>query len=80
MPIITAFACIFLGVILAFVWPPIGNAINGFSHWAAEENPELAFFIYGVVERALIPFGLHHIWNVPFFFEAGPTLIRQLVQ
>ncbi len=71
VPIITAFACIFLGVILAFVWPPIGNAINGFSHWAAEENPELAFFIYGVVERALIPFGLHHIWNVPFFFEAG---------
>lgn len=71
VPIITAFACIFLGVILAYVWPPIGNTINSFSHWAAEENPELAFFIYGVVERALIPFGLHHIWNVPFFFEAG---------
>ncbi|WP_025740551.1 PTS transporter subunit EIIC, partial [Salinivibrio socompensis] len=30
-----------------------------------------AFGIYGVVERALIPFGLHHIWNVPFFYEAG---------
>ena len=27
--------------------------------------------ICGVVERALIPFGLHHIWNVPFFFEVG---------
>src|SRR5213076_1530345 len=26
---------------------------------------------YGLVERSLIPFGLHHIWNVPFFFEAG---------
>ena len=31
----------------------------------------VAFGIYGVVERSLIPFGLHHIWNVPFFFEAG---------
>ena len=27
--------------------------------------------IYGVVERTFIPFGLHHVWNVPFFFEAG---------
>ncbi|OKL45104.1 PTS glucose transporter subunit IIBC [Pseudovibrio exalbescens] len=71
VPIITAFASIALGVIMAFVWPPIGGAINAFSHWAADENPQLAFFIYGVVERSLIPFGLHHIWNVPFFFEAG---------
>ena len=31
----------------------------------------LAFTIYGVVERALIPFGLDHVWNVPFFFQAG---------
>ena len=35
------------------------------------ERPALAFTIYGVVERALIPFGLHHVWNVPFFFQAG---------
>ena len=34
-------------------------------------RPALAFTIYGVVERALIPFGLHHVWNVPFFFQAG---------
>ncbi len=38
---------------------------------AAVQNPETAFAIYGLVERSLIPFGLHHIWNVPFFFEAG---------
>ena len=31
----------------------------------------MAFTIYGLVERALIPFGLHHVWNVPFFFQAG---------
>ena len=35
------------------------------------DNPALAFTIYGVVERSLIPFGLHHVWNVPFFFQAG---------
>ncbi len=71
VPIITGFLSIALGVLLAFIWPPIGKGIAAFSHWAAVQNPELAFGIYGVVERSLIPFGLHHIWNVPFFFEAG---------
>ncbi len=71
VPIITGFLSIALAVLLAIVWPPIGGAIGSFSHWAANQNPEVAFFIYGVVERSLIPFGLHHIWNVPFFFEAG---------
>ena len=71
VPIITAFAVIIVGAVLSFVWPPIGGAIDGFSHWAVHEQPALAFTIYGVVERALIPFGLHHVWNVPFFFQAG---------
>ncbi len=31
----------------------------------------MAFGIYGVVERALVPFGLHHIWNVPFQMQIG---------
>lgn len=71
VPIITAFAVIVAGVILSYIWPPIGNGINAFSNWAVHGQPALAFFIYGVVERALIPFGLHHVWNVPFFFQAG---------
>jgi PTS system glucose-specific IIC component len=71
VPIMTGFAAIFIGAILSFIWPPIGAGIASFSHWAADQNPTLAFGIYGVVERSLIPFGLHHIWNVPFFFEAG---------
>ncbi|RCU50070.1 PTS glucose transporter subunit IIBC [Corallincola holothuriorum] len=71
VPIITGFAAIGVGCVLSFIWPPIGNLIASFSHWAAYQNPTVAFGIYGVVERALIPFGLHHIWNVPFFFEAG---------
>lgn len=71
VPIITSFSAIILGIILSYIWPPIGEGIKAFSHWAANESPEIAFTLYGTVERALIPFGLHHIWNVPFFFEAG---------
>jgi glucose PTS system EIICB or EIICBA component len=71
VPIITAFAVILAGAVLSFVWPPIGGAIDRFSHWAVHERPALAFTIYGVIERSLIPFGLHHVWNVPFFFQAG---------
>jgi len=71
VPIITAFAVIAAGAVLSFIWPPIGGAIDSFSQWAVHENPALAFAIYGVVERGLIPFGLHHVWNVPFFFQAG---------
>jgi PTS system glucose-specific IIC component len=71
VPIVTALAAIVLGVALSFVWPPIQNGINGFSHWAAVSSPRTAASLYGLVERLLIPFGLHHIWNVPFFFEMG---------
>ncbi|WP_413692998.1 PTS glucose transporter subunit IIBC [Psychromonas sp. KJ10-2] len=71
VPIMTGFAAIIMGAILAVVWPPIGAGIASFSHWAANQNPTVAFGLYGVIERSLIPFGLHHIWNVPFFFEAG---------
>lgn len=71
VPIVTAGSAIILGVVLSFLWPPVGNAIKAFSDWATQENTTLAVFIYGVVERSLIPFGLHHIWNVPFYFEMG---------
>lgn len=74
VPIVTAFAAIGVGVALSFVWPPIGRGIASFSHWAASSSPQVAFTIYGIGERALIPFGLHHIWNVPFFFETGNYL------
>jgi PTS system glucose-specific IIC component len=71
VPIVTGFVSIALGLVLSVIWPPIGGAIAAFSDWAANQNPVMAFGIYGVVERSLIPFGLHHIWNVPFFYEAG---------
>jgi PTS system glucose-specific IIC component len=71
VPIVTALAAIASGIILSLIWPPLGAAIKSMSLWAANENPMTAFSVYGVVERALIPLGLHHIWNVPFFFEIG---------
>lgn len=71
VPILTAFSAMLLSFVLAIVWPPVGRGIHAFSEWATSGNPEMAFGIYGLVERALIPFGLHHIWNAPFFFEVG---------
>ena len=75
VPIVTAFArASSPASSSSLVWPPIGRAIDAFSRWAAAGNPGVAFALYGVVERALLPFGLHHIWNVPFFFEVGQYL------
>ena len=71
VPILTAGAAVVVGIGLSLVWPPIADFIDRFSRWAASGNPSAAFALYGVVERSLIPFGLHHIWNVPFFFEVG---------
>ncbi|EPK6471612.1 PTS glucose transporter subunit IIBC [Klebsiella variicola] len=71
VPIISGLTAIVLGVLLSFIWPPVGSAIQNFSEWAAYQNPVLAFTIYGFVERCLVPFGLHHIWNFPFMMEVG---------
>ncbi|CAL4323167.1 PTS system glucose-specific EIICB component [Buchnera aphidicola (Eriosoma lanigerum)] len=71
VPIASGLASIILGIILACIWPPIGSMIKQFSSWAAYQNPLVAFGIYGIVERALVPFGLHHIWNVPFQMQIG---------
>jgi PTS system glucose-specific IIC component len=71
VPIVTAFTAVFIGAALSYCWPPIGKAIRAFSEYAAYGNPLLSVGVYGLVERLLIPFGLHHIWNVPFFFEIG---------
>ncbi|MCA9792678.1 MAG: PTS glucose transporter subunit IIBC, partial [Candidatus Eremiobacteraeota bacterium] len=71
VPIVTAFGAIGLGVAMSIFWPSVQRNIEVFSVWASESNTTLAVFIYGIVERSLIPFGLHHIWNVPFFTQIG---------
>jgi len=71
VPILTGLAATLLGVALAFVWPPVQRGIHVASDAVAYGQPTVATFVYGVVDRLLLPFGLHHIWNVPFFFEIG---------
>lgn len=71
VPIITAFSAIALGIVLAFVWPPIGYFIQNTASAVISANAPIAVFVYGVVERSLLPFGLHHIWNAPFFYEVN---------
>lgn len=71
VPIITAVTAIGLGLVLSVIWPPIQGGIDVFSHWAAVTDPRMAATLYGFVERLLVPFGLHHIWNAPFFYEVG---------
>ncbi len=71
VPILTGCAAMLLGVAMAFLWPPVQGAIRVLSDAVAYGQPTVATFVYGVVERLLLPFGLHHIWNVPFFFEIG---------
>ncbi|MDR2385959.1 MAG: glucose-specific PTS transporter subunit IIBC [Deltaproteobacteria bacterium] len=71
VPIVTGVAAIITGVVLSCLWPPVKEVIMVFSNWAAYSNPVLAASLYGFVERLLLPLGLHHAWNVPFFFEIG---------
>lgn len=69
VPIVTAFASIALGLAMAFAWPPIGDLIDNGANGLLRANTPVAVLIYGLVERSLLPFGLHHIWNAPFFFN-----------
>lgn len=71
VPIITGVAAIILGVIMIFIWPPIQHGLNTFSTQMLGANPTLSAFIFGLIERSLIPFGLHHIFYSPFWFEFG---------
>ncbi|MCG3206963.1 MAG: hypothetical protein FOGNACKC_00563 [Anaerolineae bacterium] len=71
VPIATAFSAIFIGAALSFIWQPIQVGIQSFSNFVVEGNPTLALFLYMFANRLLLPFGLHHILNVPIFFEVG---------
>lgn len=71
VPIITAVFSIAIGAIMIAVWPPIQEGLNALSKNMIHANPTLSAFIFGLIERALIPFGLHHIFYSPFWFEFG---------
>lgn len=71
VPIITAFTSLILGIIMVFVWPFAQEGLNALSHLMLDTNRTLSTFVFGVIERSLIPFGLHHIFYSPFWFEFG---------
>lgn len=71
VPIITAFAAFFLGIVMCFVWPPIQDGINALSATISNMNPAAAGFMFGFVERLTIPFGMNHVWWPTFWLQAG---------
>ncbi|NGZ73740.1 glucose-specific PTS transporter subunit IIBC [Saccharibacillus alkalitolerans] len=71
VPIMTAATSILVGLLLVVIWPPIQHALNSLSNVMINGNPTLSAFIFGCIERALIPFGLHHIFYSPFWYEFG---------
>ncbi|TDM04192.1 glucose-specific PTS transporter subunit IIBC [Macrococcus carouselicus] len=71
VPIITSVMAIITGIILSLIWPPIQTGLNELSQFLLDKNLVLTTFIFGIIERSLIPFGLHHIFYAPFWFEFG---------
>jgi glucose-specific phosphotransferase system IIA component len=74
VPILMAFASLFLGIALGFIWPPIQNALNAFGTSVVDAQVggfSLAGGIFAAGNRALIPTGLHHVFYAPFLFDFG---------
>ncbi|MCX7971227.1 MAG: PTS transporter subunit EIIC [Negativicutes bacterium] len=69
VPIVSAFAALFLGVVMFFVWPPVQAAIAG-TGAVVDSAGYAGTLIYGFVLRMLGPFGLHHIFYLPFWTTA----------
>nr|BFE33542.1 PTS transporter subunit EIIC [Actinomadura rugatobispora] len=70
VPIITAVAALGLGVVIGFLWPVLGAWLTDFGNWLTGAGAAGAG-IYGVVNRLLLPFGLHHIPNSLIWFVFG---------
>lgn len=71
VPIVTAIAAFIVGLIMPVIWEPIQAGLMQLSYLANETNTNISTFIFGVIERSLIPFGLHHIFYSPFWFQFG---------
>ena len=67
VPIVTAVTMAIVGAILAFVWPIVQNGIVALSQLVNNAGA-IGTFLYGLIERALIPFGLHHVFYTPFWY------------
>ena len=70
VPIITSFAMLVIAVLMSFVYPAFDTGINGLGEWVTD-NSVIGAFVYGTLNRLLIPLGLHHILNNPPWFVFG---------
>ncbi len=71
VPIITAALSLLVGAATIVIWPPIQDGINTFASEVVLANPVPGAFVFGLIERALIPFGLHHAWYPIFWYQFG---------
>ncbi|MDW4191502.1 glucose-specific PTS transporter subunit IIBC [Staphylococcus saprophyticus] len=71
VPIMMATTSFILAFPMAWMWPSIQTGLNAFSEGLLDSNTGLAVFLFGFIKRLLIPFGLHHIFHAPFWFEFG---------
>jgi glucose PTS system EIICBA or EIICB component len=71
VPIATAAIAFVAGLALLVIWPPVQAGMNNASLWLLEEGTYIAVFFFGFIKRLLIPFGLHHIFHAPFWYEFG---------
>ncbi|WP_310530099.1 PTS transporter subunit EIIC [Nocardioides sp.] len=70
VPILAAVAAIAISVLMSLVYPVFDDGITGLGEWATE-NAVIGGFVYGFLNRMLIPLGLHHILNNPPWFVFG---------
>lgn len=73
VPIMTGLICLLLAWICGYVWPSVQHGIDTFSLLVSRSG-EPGWFIYGILNRALIPFGLHYILHSVFWFSLGDCL------
>ena len=73
VPFVVIIRSAIAAIILSILWPLVQTGINNFGIWIAnsqENAPILAPFLYGTLERLLLPFGLHHMLTIPMNYTA----------
>ncbi len=82
IPIISAITYVGVGILMFYIWPPIQILINDAGKLVLMSGYG-GTFVYGLLERTLIPFGLHHVFYMPFWQTAvgGRELVNgQLIE
>ncbi len=81
VPLVVILWSVIIALIFALVWPIVQLGINNFGVWianSADTSPVLAPFVYGTLERLLLPFGLHHMLTIPMNYTSfGGSYIIQ---